>query len=445
MSQLERIADRASRRPVWTAVLPPSSNTAHGAWQAIESISQAVFDRDYPPPLRSRRQPCSHDDSLLFAYLALASHDSKWTARAEERLNAAIDLAPRLKYSPGLYGGLCGLGWTIQHISRILDVTTACESDDGTVDEDLYREIDAGVLRALGQCEPWRGHYDLIWGLVGFGVYFLERMPSDAAFRGIRLVADHLNRICERTPDGVTWYSGPELLPAWQRRLCPFGYYNLGVAHGVPGIVYFLSEAVAANVDADRCSELLEAAVRWLLANQRPDESLPRFSAWFAPGQSWDSRLSWCYGDLGILTVLLQAANRMQRKDWLGFSHQLLNNCLTWPLESTGVKDVPLCHGAAGIAHIFNRIYHTVGDVRCREAAILWFERALAMRQPGTGVGGYTARTLPDRDGPPVWEPSPAFLDGAIGIALALISAVTPTEPHWDRLMALSGRNSVVD
>jgi hypothetical protein len=40
-----------------------------------------------------------------------------------------------------------------------------------------------------------------------------------------------------------------------------------------------------------------------------------------------------------------------------------------------------------------------------------------------------------------VWEPSPAFLDGAIGVALALLSAVAPIEPAWDRMLLLSSRN----
>jgi hypothetical protein len=38
-----------------------------------------------------------------------------------------------------------------------------------------------------------------------------------------------------------------------------------------------------------------------------------------------------------------------------------------------------------------------------------------------------------------IWEPSRAFLDGAIGVALALLAALTPIEPQWDRLLQLSG------
>ena len=47
--------------------------------------------------------------------------------------------------------------------------------------------------------------------------------------------------------------------------------------------------------------------------------------------------------------------------------------------------------------------------------------------------------TRPDPDGPTIWEPSPDFLDGAIGVALALLAALAPVEPLWDRLLLLSG------
>jgi hypothetical protein len=73
------------------------------------------------------------------------------------------------------------------------------------------------------------------------------------------------------------------------------------------------------------------------------------------------------------------------------------------------------------------------------DAALQWYEQVLAYRQLGTGVGGYSSLTRPDPDGPAVLDPSPAFLDGANGVALALLAAVTPVEPAWDRLMLLSG------
>jgi hypothetical protein len=38
--------------------------------------------------------------------------------------------------------------------------------------------------------------------------------------------------------------------------------------------------------------------------------------------------------------------------------------------------------------------------------------------------------------------PNPSFLEGSVGIALALLAAVSPKDPEWDRLLLLSGRSS---
>jgi len=64
----------------------------------------------------------------------------------------------------------------------------------------------------------------------------------------------------------------------------------------------------------------------------------------------------------------------------------------------------------------------------------------LNMRKIGQGVGGFLKLTRPTPQDPIVWEPSPAFLDGAVGVALALLAALTPIEPQWDRLLLISGR-----
>jgi len=68
------------------------------------------------------------------------------------------------------------------------------------------------------------------------------------------------------------------------------------------------------------------------------------------------------------------------------------------------------CHGAIGLAHIFNRLYQANGEPVFREAARRWFGHVLDESQ----------------------------LEGAAGIGLALLAAMTPLEPRWDRLFLLS-------
>ena len=205
----------------------------------------------------------------------------------------------------------------------------------------------------------------------------------------------------------------------------------------MPGVIHFLSEVIAARVDTDRALSLLEGSVKWLLAQQRTADAVSRYDSFIAPGrQACDSRLGWCYGDLGIAAVLCQVARRMGRNDWREIGTALLDRCLEWPIEKARIYDASLCHGALGVAHVFNRAYQSTGDEKYKSAANTWYAGGMQLRQPEHSTAGFFA-WAPDQS--PQKQVDGSFLSGAIGAALALLSAVAPIEPRWDRLMLLSG------
>ncbi len=429
----------------WVPILPQNDRMTAVAWDAVNAIAADIENRTYPAPQNKRVSYRAYEESIFYGYLALVK-GNRWWDVAAQCLNTSIERVSLLRH-PGLFGGLCGLGWTVQHLSNVFQNDSPTGDGGNAVgdedeEEDLTADIDAALITQLREWHPADRPYDLVGGLVGFGIYFLERLPRRAAVVGIRWVLDYLEEISQRQDGGITWHTSSQLLTDWQRERCPGGYYNMGVAHGIPGILFLLGEMSAAGVEQERAIQMLESAMDWFLAQRCPPEFRSWFTSWIpTPGQVSESRLAWCYGDLGILAVLFQVARRTGRKEWQDFADTLLEHCLARPVEASGVLDAPLCHGASGNAHIFNRLYQATRNSKCREAAIRWLEVVLTMRKPGSGVGGFFQYTRPDPQGPPVWEASPAFLDGAVGVALALLAAITPLEPRWDRMLLLSGRS----
>src|SRR5262249_35842253 len=104
--------------------------------------------------------------------------------------------------------------------------------------------------------------------------------------------------------------------------------------------------------------------------------------------------------------------------------------------DQAGVVDAGLCHGAAGLGHLFNRLAQASKEARLIDAARFWFEQTLAMSRPGQGVGGFQAWG-PAPNGELAWWADPSFLTGAAGIGLALLAAATDVEPCWDRVLLL--------
>jgi lantibiotic modifying enzyme len=375
--------------------------------------------------------PYSSDLALFFAYLARAQGEAAAADAANQRAFAQIEASlQRLTtqaLSARLYGGLAGVGWTIGHLADLLLV------DEAT--DELLQPIDELLLEHIAQT-PWRGDYDLIGGLVGFGAYALERLPHPAGRQLLARVIERLAELAEEQAPGLTWHTSPDLLPELQRKEFPHGYYNLGISHGVPGVIALLGQAVCAGVAAEVARPLLEGAVRWLLAQDQAPATAAAIGGFPAyvdhKSQPKAARLAWCYGDVGIAAALLGAARRVGEPAWEEAALRIARRAAQRPHAESGVRDGCLCHGAAGLAHLFNRFYQATGEVLFAQQAAHWIDQTLHLRQPDQGVAGYCSWRA-DLG----WVDSPGFLEGAAGIGLALLAASSDLPPAWDRLLLI--------
>jgi hypothetical protein len=203
----------------------------------------------------------------------------------------------------------------------------------------------------------------------------------------------------------------------------------------VPGVVALLGNACAAGVGVATARPLLDEVVRWLLAQQAPDGA--GFGHWIEPEgpRPAPCRLAWCYGDPGVAASLLLAARCVREPAWEREALAMALRAAARPADQAGVQDAGLCHGAAGLGHLFNRLYQATGEPRLAEAARFWFRRTFELRHPDRGIAGFAAFS-PEREEP--WLDEPGLLTGAAGIALALLAAATPIEPAWDRMLLVS-------
>lgn len=344
---------------------------------------------------------------------------------------AALDLAvaavSEQPMNAGLLQGFPGVAWAIEHLGE----------NEG--DEDANSAVDDALL-AMGGAAAWNGLYDLVSGIVGAGVYALERLPAPAGRKLLELVVDALGESAETTAAGTTWYTKPELIPPTARERVPEGYYNLGLAHGVPGVIGVLAHAHRAGIAPDRSQRLLEGAVQWLLAQALPPGGRATWPYFVGPGiDPQPARLAWCYGDAGAITALLAAAEALGRDDWQRVALDALERAAVRPPGDSDVQGTSLCHGAMGLAHLWNRIWQRYPSETLRRSIDYWTRAALDRRVEPGGFAGYSV-WRPDHDEEGGDVQGPGLLAGVSGIALALVAAATTDEPAWDRHLLLSGR-----
>jgi hypothetical protein len=106
--------------------------------------------------------------------------------------------------------------------------------------------------------------------------------------------------------------------------------------------------------------------------------------------------------------------------------------------QSAGIVDACVCHGSAGLGHIYNRLYQATGCEALRSAAVAWLVRAMDARKSRGGAAGFLFWGTPDlTDLRMRFWADRSLLSGTVGLALALISACGAAPPMWDRLLLL--------
>lgn len=344
--------------------------------------------------------------AIFFAYLGDALADAGARATAVRLVEESIEAAAGALKSVSLFSGFTGVAWTLAHLDGWL-----VDLSDG----DPLEAVDAALAEVLAS-SPWVGQYDLLDGLVGIGVYALERLPRPTAIECLAKVVARLSELARRSDRGASWWTPPAELAPRIRRQFPGGAYNLGLAHGVPGVIALLGKAAGVEQACSTTRPLLDDAVAWLLAQRLPADAGADFASFGAPDVvAPPARSAWCYGDPGAASALRLAAQAVGSPTWEAEALTIARRAASRPPANCGVVDPGLCHGAAGLAHIFNRLHQTTGEAVFGDTALLWLQRVFDHPRPGTG-----------------------FLEGAAGIGLALLAAATPTEPRWDRLLLLS-------
>jgi hypothetical protein len=451
---------------VWQPIL--TGDVGAQALALVEEVARALTPEN-PFPGAERSYPVSANlnrgragIAILYAYLAtLGRSDERLRLSYEQAalacLEYAMDVVNDHPMTESLYAGFSGVAWVAEFLARMDSTGTGSpEQLDTAGDVDANRSID-DLLLGLVSRSPWRRKYELMDGLVGLGVYALERLPRASAYPLLYAVVDRLEEVAHTEGDETSWLTPADLLPPDLRERAPGGLYNLGMAHGAPALVALFANYLFCDIAVDRVRPLLTGTVTWLLRQRilrGTKRTFPYVVIPERPGvaprttragdaepmiDQGPARLAWCYGDPAIAVALWLAGSADENPAWLDTARALALDSLERSPEESGVTDTMFCHGSAGLAHLYNRLYHFTGEAALRDAAVAWFEWTLDARipDPDAGIAGFHASGLAE-DGTPTKLASPGFLEGAAGTALALAAACSDHEPRWDRVLLLS-------
>ena len=198
---------------------------------------------------------------------------------------------------------------------------------------------------------------------------------------------------------------------------------NLGVSHGIAGVLAALNVALPHERDlARRYAELL-------LRCSHDAGGAHRWGAVWRPGAVPSARRAWCYQTAGVAAVLADRA-RIDGEDALyALAADALAAVLDAPEPPDEPSDFALCHGRSGVASLAWRF---AGDERLVRHAEDLAREVLAAFDERAPLG-YRITVSPDER----LEDRAGFLDGALGIAQFLTDAATAQERRWLPLFGL--------
>jgi class I lanthipeptide synthase len=420
----------------WSPLL--SDGEARRARAVAREIADALRDPPscwLPPDMPAEFSPVANAAlgmgragiALFFGYLWRVGGDERDAEAARRLIADASRTVAERAINPSFAAGFSGTAWALNRL-RSWGLVEVDESTLDAVDDLLATYLDQ---------DPWPLECDLMSGVAGIGVYALDRLPRPRAALCLERIVRGLASAARPEPGGLAWFTPPELLRPEPRRRSPQGEFNHGVAHGAPGIVAVLADVAAAGIQRRQAQALVEGAVPWILGSRLAGSG--NFPAVSGPGVAVrPTRLAWCYGAPGIAASLWRVAQALDRPDWRDGALRIAEWAAARPADYSGVEDATLCHGAAGLGHIFNRFFQATGEPVFRDAARGWLARVYEHRVAGAGVAGFRAYN-PDPAAATPWLSEPGLIPGAAGVASALLAASDGTTPDWDRVLLLTG------
>lgn len=384
----------------------------------IESILQNIFV-DVNKDKSSSLSLYSGDAGIqLFNYLYLDNGnmiDDEFQIKFETLAENSVS------YSYSTFcTGYSGINWFFKflHKKGILDSENRdllCYRDE---------ELEKASLNMLKM-----GNYDFLHGACGIAYYLLysPRTVSDEYYASLFSL---LNSLIYKSIN-------KDLIPKYDfatARINP-NEINLGLAHGIPSILKFCVQCYKQGVCVAESEKLGRKIIDYLLTNTNDDISRSYFSSSISPGKEFTaSRLAWCYGDLGAGVILYQAGITFGLKNIVDFSLKILiHSSKRRTTDETSIFDAGICHGTAGVAHIYNKMWHHTQNEVFKEACDFWIQKTLEFSIHSDGIAGYKTYNPIKK----VYNNESSLLEGAAGIGLVLMSYLNG-DFSWDYCLMLN-------
>lgn len=213
------------------------------------------------------------------------------------------------------------------------------------------------------------------------------------------------------------------------------GQINFALSHGLSSVasIFAMSDKESGN------SVYAKKILNFIYKYKTFKEGKNHYSARVVSNREFEddsTRLAWCYGDVGIACAFYNVGKKLNIEGFKEEGINIMKNLSSRrDLNEGAIVDAGLCHGTAGMAHIFNRFYKETHMPEFDTARWFWVGETLKMAKVNTGLAGYQTYR-----GNNVWKNDYAVLEGISGIGLSLMGFLSDDieDLNWDQCLLIS-------
>lgn len=332
--------------------------------------------------------------------------------------------------NPTYCTGISGFGWILSYLEK---------NNFIIIDND---ELLSGLDDYLNSCmisQIKKNNYDFLHGSVGIALYFLIRYKNTKSKElKIKYKSTLLNYLILLQKKSE-YVSNGRLRWIWDIDIKQgVKGYNLSLSHGITGIIGFLTKINNEDAFTHLSEKMLTSTINYVLDfKEKNDDALSLFPNWITSKgiNNSPSRLSWCYGDLGIGITLLNASKSLKNSNLKKIAISILEHSSRRDtFEKNMVIDAGICHGSFGISQIFHRAYKETENELFKDTARFWVIDGIKKAYHKDGFSGYKTYNGLDN----IWVPELSLLEGIAGIGLVLIDYLENLESNWDECLMIS-------
>jgi lantibiotic modifying enzyme len=337
--------------------------------------------------------------------------------------------------------GIAGIGWGLNYlVSREVfendEVAPYLHRLASVVTESLYMPNEAV-------------QYDLMHGFIGKILFLIAQyhngLTSKADLQAaIRTSLQYLQTTATKDSTGI----------AWKYALRNDIDYSVGLSHGQPAILMYLCELLYLDILSDtehqQISEWIEGIIQWILDKREVnDQQTIVYPQTITSGEkpACYNRLAWCYGDFGVAIAFLNAGKLLNNEAYTNEGKLLLLQTTQVPVTKSGIRENPersselemgICHGVAGVAHMFHRFAQVYPEPSLQQSTTHWFDLMLKNAKMDQPYVDWKALVVSEEGTKSEWLPEEGLLLGAIGMGMVLLHdyLMEPTQGlQWDHFL----------